>query len=118
MKAAEERDLIERVLRHLKDVTAIACGLRNGMQVDGFNDIDDRLDDAIEIADELEREYFCIPAEPDIEGEIARREQAEYEAGKAEAEMRRAERRIYGDELAEQFHMQDDLNRYNRGEDD
>jgi hypothetical protein len=54
---------------------------------------------------------------PDYETQLAERERREYEAGKAEAEMRRAERRIYGDELAEQFHLQDDLNRYNRGED-
>lgn len=52
------------------------------------------------------------PPDPQIE-----RDRREYEAGKAEGEMRRAERKIYGDELADAFHAQDDLNRYNRGED-
>ncbi|NIT36953.1 MAG: hypothetical protein GTN49_10730 [candidate division Zixibacteria bacterium] len=111
-------DILERVLRTCRDVISIATGLRNGMAVDGFDDIDDRIDDAIISTDDLETVLYAGDDEPDIEAAIALVEQAEYEAGKAEAEMRRAERRIYGDELAEQFHMQDDLNRYNRGEDD
>jgi hypothetical protein len=55
---------------------------------------------------------------PDYETQMAAREHRDYEDGKAEANQRRAERLIYGDELAEQFHLQDDLNRFNRGEDD
>jgi len=54
--------------------------------------------------------------EIDVEGQIEARERREYEAGKAQAEMRKAERQIYGPELAEQFHAQDDLNAFNRGE--
>lgn len=50
---------------------------------------------------------------PDPQDEKDRRD---YEAGKAEGELRRAEREIYGDKLAERFHAQDDLNAYNRGE--
>lgn len=57
-----------------------------------------------------------VGPEPDYEAQAAERDRREYEAGKAEAEMRRAERKIYGDELAETFHLQDDLNAYNRGE--
>ncbi len=58
----------------------------------------------------------CEP-EPDYEAQQDERDRREYEAGKAEGELRRAERKIYGDDLAEQFHAQDDLNRFNRGED-
>ncbi len=74
-----------------------------------------QIDEVVSLADAYDADDF--DDEPDIEAEIARREEAEYQAGKAEAELRRAERAIYGDELAEQFHAQDDLNRYNRGED-
>jgi hypothetical protein len=42
----------------------------------------------------------------------------EYAAGRAEAQMRKAERKVYGDALAEVFHAQDELNRYNAGYDD
>lgn len=59
-----------------------------------------------------------VEPEPDYEAQAAERDRRAYEDGKAEAEMRRAERQIYGDELAEQFHLQDDLNRYNRGDDE
>jgi hypothetical protein len=53
------------------------------------------------------------PIDPQVE-----RDQRDYEAGKAEAELRRAERSTYGREVADAFHAQDDLNRFNRGEDD
>lgn len=53
------------------------------------------------------------PPDPQIE-----RDRRDYEAGKAQAEMRRAERKMYGSELADAFHAQDDLNAYNRGDDD
>ena len=43
---------------------------------------------------------------------------SEYAAGRGEAQMRSAERKVYGDALAEMFHAQDDLNRYNAGYDD
>ena len=59
-----------------------------------------------------------VGPEPDYEAQAAERDRRAYEGGKAEAEMRRAERRIYGDDLAGQFHAQDDLNRYNRGDDE
>ena len=43
---------------------------------------------------------------------------SEYAAGRAEAQMRKAEREVYGSALAEAFHAQDELNRYNAGYDD
>lgn len=66
-----------------------------------------------EVTDEMGNDY----EPPDFEAQQAERDRREYEAGKAEGELRRAERKIYGNELADAFHAQDDLNRYNRGED-
>jgi hypothetical protein len=43
---------------------------------------------------------------------------SEYAAGRGEAQMRKAEREVYGKGLADIFHAQDDLNRYNAGYDD
>ena len=54
---------------------------------------------------------------PDFETLQAQRDERDYQQGRAEGELRRAERKIYGDELAEAFDVQDELNRYNRGED-
>jgi hypothetical protein len=54
--------------------------------------------------------------EPDIEAISDARDRADYEAGKAQAEMRRVEREMYGEGLAAWFHAQDDLNAYNRGD--
>jgi hypothetical protein len=43
------------------------------------------------------------------------RNESEYQTGLAEGRRYSAERRIYGDALAEQFAMQDEMNRYNAG---
>jgi hypothetical protein len=43
---------------------------------------------------------------------------SEYAAGRAEAQMRSNERKAYGKGLADIFHAQDELNRYNAGYDD
>jgi len=40
-----------------------------------------------------------------------------YDEGVSEATRQAIEKKIYGEELAEQFAMQDELNAYNRGED-
>ena len=46
-----------------------------------------------------------------------RRQDAEYEKGKAEAERYLSDRKIYGAELADQWEMEAEMARYNRGED-
>ena len=51
----------------------------------------------------------CVPG-PGHDG-------SEYAAGRAQGAMESAERKIYGRQLADQFHMNDDLARYNAGED-
>ena len=57
--------------------------------------------------------------EPDIVENGMTREQAEreYQQGKAEGERYSAERKIYGDRLADLFAAQDEMNRYNAGDD-
>lgn len=48
----------------------------------------------------------------DHESIMARRDEAEYQAGKADADRYLAERKVYGPELAERFAMEDEFNRY------
>ena len=45
------------------------------------------------------------------------RNEAEYQAGIADGERRRAERALFGAELAEEFELQDELNRMDAGDD-
>jgi hypothetical protein len=55
------------------------------------------------------------------EADLARREQermdSEYAQGVADAERYLSDKRMYGEELAEQWEMEAELARYNRGED-
>lgn len=46
----------------------------------------------------------------------ARLDEMDYQAGKAQGERYSSDRQIYGDALAEQFAMDDELASYNRGE--
>lgn len=80
-----------------------------------FGTLDAARNEFVQRAPSVDEDEDDYDEPPDPQDEKDRRD---YEAGKAEGEMRRAERRIYGDELADQFHAQDDLNRYNRGDDD
>lgn len=56
-------------------------------------------------------------AEIDMERRERDHDNAEYEAGKADAERYMRDKKIYGEELAEQWEMDAELARYNRGED-
>ena len=123
-----------KIASSLREMIMLASHLRNlinqhnpDLLRDDVNDAADRnIDEAWEVFEEADAELRAFDeAEdddllepPDFETLQAERDRQEYEAGKAEAELRRAERKIYGDELADAFHAQDDLNRYNRGEDD
>lgn len=53
---------------------------------------------------------------PDWETVQRRRDAYEYQLGRAQGEVRQAERRLYGAEMVEQFDLQDELNAYNRGD--
>lgn len=66
----------------------------------------------------LDRNHGDAPVDDDyVQRQIDRRENAEYERGKAEARQYLNDVAIYGRELAEQWEMEAELNRYNRGED-
>lgn len=84
------------------------------------NQIDNGADEnevtAMQAAWEDAAQHFVEWDEYDPDAAQMERDRQEYEAGKAQAELRRAERKIYGDELAEAFHLQDDINAFNRGE--
>jgi hypothetical protein len=120
----------------LREMVLLASRLRNNLNDgDPFTRLTDEqneaadtaIDDAWEVFEEADAELQAADADddrddwendpPDWETQQAERDRREYEAGKAEAETRRAERKIYGDELAERFHAQDDLNAFNRGDD-
>lgn len=120
---------MEKIILALSEMTILASRYRNRIIAldPGFDNSED--DDAIDRAWDLfedakiEQQIANAPEDndednepPDFETLQAERDQREYEAGKAEAETRRAERRIYGDALAEQFHLQDDINAFNRGD--
>lgn len=116
-----ETEKLEEIANALRDMIALAIVLRDGGALDGEDDVPERIDQAWIMLDAI---YVALPSDPlddeppDYETQLAERDRQQYEAGKAEGELRRAERKIYGNELAEQFHAQDDLNRYNRGDDD
>lgn len=119
---------IEKIILSLSEMTLLATRYRNALlranALEEDNDSDDNaIDRAWDLFEEARAELappddadddddFYEPPDPQDE-----RDRREYEAGKAEGELRRAERRIYGNDLADAFHAQDDLNRYNAGED-
>ena len=120
---------IEKIILSLSEMTILASRYRNRIIAldPGFDNEsdDDAIDRAWDLFEEakVEQQIADAPDDndeddepPDYETLMARREHQDYEDGKAQAETRRAERLIYGDELAETFHLQDDLNAYNRGE--
>lgn len=73
-----------------RDMTKTATRFRDGAQVDGEDGLTERIDAAWIVLEWLDADL--------------------------EAELRRAERSIYGCEVADAFHAQDDLNAYNRGD--
>lgn len=56
-------------------------------------------------------------AEAYYAGQESARDEAEYQQGRAEAQQYMDNKRMYGSELAEQWEMDAELARYNRGED-
>jgi hypothetical protein len=61
-------------------------------------------------------DYHDSDYDEPIDPQIAR-DEAEYQRGVAEAQQYIDNKRIYGSELAEQWEMEAELARYNRGED-
>ena len=81
-----------------------------------YNETDERLAaKATFAAREREQERAAFLSDPDYLAD--QRQEQEYQQGLAEGRRYSAERKIYGDALAEQFALQDELNRYNAGED-
>jgi len=115
-----ETEKLENIASALHDMIMLATRWRDGAAIEGEDDLAARIDQAWTMLDGI---YCELPSDdgdepPDYEAQLAHWERQQYEAGKAEGELRRAERKIYGPELADAFHAQDDLNRYNRGEDE
>jgi hypothetical protein len=122
---------VDVILRTLRNMTMLASQLRNTINqnspdefTEDYNEeLDDALDRAWDVyeAGALELSIENAPEstdEDDYDDSDPQdaRDRADYEAGKAQAEMRRAEREMYGEGLAAWFHAQDDLNAYNRGD--
>lgn len=116
----------------LREMVLLASRFRNklnSLDIDWISDdendaADNLIDDAWEVFEEADAELQAADADrddwendpPDWETLQAERDRRDYEAGKAQAKVRQMERKIYGDALAETFHLQDDLNAYNRGD--
>lgn len=103
----------------LRDMTKTATRFRDGAQVDGEDGLTERIDAAWIVLEWLDADLEAVAGDNDSDEPIdpqIERDRRDYEAGKAEAELRRAERSIYGREVADAFHAQDDLNAYNRGD--